>query len=270
MQADPLQQSLAAVRAAAGEAPFDMAVVLGSGLGEVVEALEVTARIPYHDLPLLPPGAVAGHAGMLCCACHGRLRILVFQGRFHCYQGLSAAQTALPVRLAAELGCRRLLLTNASGGIHPELRPGDFLYVCDHLNFLGDNPLRGGTEPRFVDLSRVYDDSGFPVLEQVASRLGCRLQRGVLAAMSGPSYETPAEVRALQLLGADAVSMSTIPEAIMAKSLGLQTLALAMIANRAAGLADEPLQHDEVLACGRRAAGHLTQFLLALLSLWQS
>jgi len=266
--ADQLQQSLEVVHAAAGGAPFDLAVVLGSGLGDVADALEITSRIPFGCLPILPPGAVSGHAGVLCCARFDNRRILVFQGRFHCYQGLSAAQVAQPVVLAHALGCRRLLLTNASGGIHPDLRPGDFLQVIDHLNFLGDNPLRGRSEPCFLDLSGIYDRSAFPVLERTAQPLGCRIRQGVLAAMSGPSYETPAEIRALQRLGADAVSMSTIPEAIMAHSLGLRTLALATIANRAAGLDNAALSHAEVLACGRAAAGHLQQLLLALLGFW--
>ncbi len=260
---------VAAVRQQAGEAPFEVAIILGSGLGGLAEQAEACAVLPYRDFPCFPAGEVAGHTGQLVAGVLQGRRTLLFQGRQHLYQGYSARQVTVPVRIAHALGCRKLLLTNASGGVNETFAPGDFMLISDHLNFLGDNPLRGERRDPFVDLSDLYQTSFFPELQQFAARCGCTLHRGVLAALSGPSYETPAEIRALRLLGADVVSMSTVPEAIMARYLRLEVVGLTLIANAAAGCTAAPLSHEEVLDAGRRGAAHFAQLVLQLLSLWE-
>lgn len=265
----PVHTLLAAVGQAAGNEPFDLAVILGSGLGDLADEVEEAAVFSYDDFPCFPPTTVAGHAGRLLA---GRLhgwRVLLFQGRFHLYEGYSAWQVSLPVRLAHRLGCRRLLLTNAAGGIRPEFAPGDFMFISDHLNLLGDNPLRGVPENPFTDLTRVYRQDLFPPLDRFARQAGVVLHSGVLAALPGPSYETPAEVRMLRLLGADAVSMSTVPEAIMARYLGMEVAGLSLVANAAAGLHGSCLSHQEVLESGRRGAKRLNSLVGGLIPLWR-
>lgn len=263
-----LAEMVAAVQDRLGAAPFDLAIILGSGLGQVAEDVLEATTWRYDAFSCFPPGAVAGHAGQLIAGIlHGR-KALVFQGRFHLYQGLSAWQAAVPVRLAHALGCTRILLTNAVGGIHAELIPGRFMFVADHLNLLGDNPLRGLCGDVFVDLTNLYRNDLFPALRVEALSRGILLHQGVLAAVPGPSYETPAEVRALRLLGADAVSMSLVPEAIMASYLRMEVVGLSFTANRAAGLGIQGLCHEEVLATGRLAAADLSGLVEQLCRLW--
>lgn len=256
------------VRRMAGEG-FDLAVVLGSGLGALADRIGTAVSIPFRDLPCFPLATVPGHAGSLVAGVLDGWRVLLFKGRHHIYEGYDARQVTASVRLARFLGCPRLLLTNAVGGINPEYRAGDFMYIADHINLLGDNPLRGETENPFVDLSRLYDQSLFPALLDYALTREIGLHRGVLAALPGPSYETPAEIRMLQRLGADAVSMSTVPEAIMGKYLGMEVAGLSIISNAAAGLAAAPLSHAEVLEAGRRGSEHFSSLVRRLVFYWQ-
>ena len=248
---------------------FDLAVVLGSGWCEAAQIGETLGIFEYHNWPCFPAGQIAGHGGQLVAVQASSWNILFFVGRFHYYQGISAFQAAFPVRLAASLGCPRLLLTCATGGINGAYRPGDFMLVEDHLNLLGDNPLRGLPGDTFVDLVGTYQHDLYDRL------LACGvdapvLHRGVLAAMSGPSYETPAEVRFLAAAGVDAVSMSTVPEAILARYLGMQVAAVAFIANRAAGLSPVAVSHQEVLTCSSQHA-HLFPCLVGLfIDAWQA
>lgn len=262
--------SLAAehVRNRTGEAPFDLAIVLGSGLGELADAAEGGTSFPYGDLPGFPVPSVAGHHGRLVAGMLEGARTLVFAGRFHTYEGYSAREVTLPVRLARALGCRRLLLTNAAGGVNPDFAPGDPMFICDHLNLLGDNPLRGVREDPFLDLSQVYEERLYPSLAAFARDAALPLRRGVLASLPGPVYETPAEVRMLRLLGADAVSMSIVPEAIMGKYLKMEVVGLSLISNQAAGLAPAPLDHAEVLAVGRRGAAGIIRLVRHLAASW--
>lgn len=263
-----LTEVVAAVRDQLGADPFDLAIILGSGLGQVAADVDQAVRWEYHSFSCFPPGAVAGHAGQLVAGIlHGR-KTLLFQGRFHMYQGLSAWQTAMPVRLARALGCRRILLTNAVGGIRADLAPGRFMFVSDHLNLLGDNPLRGLDGNIFVDLTGLYRTDLFTPLQAEALSQGVSLLQGVLAAVPGPSYETPAEIRALQRLGADAVSMSLVSEAIMARYLQMEVVGLSFTANRAAGLGTQGLCHEDVLATGRLGAADLSSLVKQLCSLW--
>jgi purine-nucleoside phosphorylase len=274
MVPDRRQGELTAVATAVtdrvGSEPFDLAVVLGSGLGDAMTSMTVAASWPYDDFPCFPPGTVAGHAGELVAGCLEGRRMLLFRGRFHLYQGLTARQVVAPVEIAHQLGCRRLLLTNAVGGIHPALAVGHFMFIDDHINLLGDNPLRGLPEPPFVDLCHLYRTDLFAPLRAFAAKEGIALKRGVLAAVPGPSYETPAEVRALSRLGADAVSMSTVPEAIMARCLGMEVVGISFVANRAAGLAQASLGHAEVLAASRRGASDMASLISALCRAWHA
>ena len=245
-----------------------LALVLGSGLADLVRRLENPRQISYRELPGFPEPTVPGHAGSLHCGELAGENVLVFQGRFHVYEGYSAWQVTAPVRLAAAVGCRKLLLTNAAGGVAAGMQEGDFMLVTDHLNLTGQNPLRGRSEAGFIDLSMLYTRHFFPQLHQQAERSGIRLHAGVLAWMLGPSYETPAEIGALKLLGASAVSMSTVPEAIVARSLNFDTVVLSFISNLAAGVGTEKLDHVAVLNSGRQAAGKLATLIELLFPLW--
>lgn len=263
--ADHLQQ---AVAVATDGRPIDLAVILGSGWSHLADAGQHLAEFPYQDWPCFPQQLIAGHAGRLVLLdLAGRL-LLCFAGRCHCYQGFSAFDASLPVRLAASLGCSRLLLTCAAGGINPAYSPGDFVWVSDHLNLLGDNPLRGLSGDVFVDLSSLYNSALYDKMRASLAAHDLRLHTGVLAAMPGPSYETPAEVRMLAGLGADLVSMSMAHEAIMARYVGCDLVGLGLIANFAAGLAEAPLQHADVLECARKAEVKALVLFEQLVAAW--
>ena len=255
------------VRGRTGNVSFDLAMILGSGLDSVAELPHEANSIPYREIPDFPQAAVAGHPGRLVAGTVEGRRVLVFAGRFHCYEGYSARQATLPIRLARELGSSRLLLTNAAGGVNPAFDAGDIMFIADHLNLMGDSPIKGmGGD--FLDLSNVYETRFFEPLKQFSKEEGTLLHCGILAALPGPCYETPAEVRMLRLLGADAVSMSTVPEAIMAKKLGMEVAGFSLIANRAAGLSPGPLNHQEVLTAARSAANVLCRLAARLIRLW--
>lgn len=241
------------LRQKTGVENFDLAVILGSGWGRASQLGEELFTVNYSDWPCFPAGQIAGHSGTLSVISYSSRNILVFSGRFHCYQGLSAFHASFPVRLASALGCPGVVLTCATGGINPQFKPGDFMLVDDHINLLGDNPLRGLSGDTFVDLTGAY---GKDINERLLGRRmdGVTLHRGVLAAMLGPSYETPAEIAYLEKAGADVVSMSTVHETIMARYLGMEVAAIAFIANYAAGKGSADVTHDDVLACSARYA----------------
>jgi purine-nucleoside phosphorylase len=241
-----------------------LALVLGSGFGHLLEEMEVAARIPYTKLPGFPPVSVGGHAGKLYLGHLAGTPIMVLSGRVHYYEGHAMERVTFAVRTLAAFGIRDLLLTNAAGGVNRRFRTGDFMVLKDHINFMGVNPLRGGATPelpRFVDLTQVYDRGLSALLNQAGRAGGVRLQRGVYLAVSGPSYETPAEIRAFARLGADAVGMSTVPEAIVARQCGLRVAALSCITNLAAGIGRAPLSHAEVLETGERVKTSATAVL---------
>lgn len=249
--------------------PCDVAVIFGSGLGRAFAVSGALAAFPYGANPVFPsvPG-IPGQTGCLSVADHEGWRILSFHGRFHLYQGLSAYAACVPVRIAHALGCRKILLTSAIGGIHPALAPGDVLYITDHLNLTGDNPLRGLSGPPFVSLTDLYCRDLLGPLQRMAADRGQQLHDGVLAALSGPSYETPAEIRMLERLGADAVGMSLVPEAIMAKALGMEVVGLSLVTNRAAGLSGSSPSHGEVLTIAAQAEERFGKMCEELLRLW--
>ena len=242
-------------------------LVLGSGLGGFAQELTDGVQIPYADIPEMPRPLVIGHAGQLCTGNVAGVPVACLQGRSHIYEGHTPARAVFGVRVLAELGCKTVLLTNAAGGIHASFEPGDLMLITDHLNLLGDNPLRGpnyAEGPRFPDLSRAYDVTLLQCARDAARAANVTLREGVYAAMLGPSYETPAEIRMLRTLGADAVGMSTVPEVIALRQLGVRVGAMSCITNLAAGISAQPLDHSEVEATARLSRSAFS----AVLSRW--
>ena len=241
-----------------------LALVLGSGFQPVLDAIKIVRETPYDDLPGFPPVGVSGHAGTLVLGLLGGTPVLVLSGRAHFYEGHSLELITFPIRVLAEFGIRDVLLTNAAGGINRRFRAGDFMAIEDHLNFMGANPLLGAPQPgraQFVDLSEAYSPALRELLVRAARATKTRLHRGVYLAVSGPSYETPAEIRAFAKLGADAVGMSTVPEAIVARQCGLNVAGLSCITNVAAGLGAATLDHADVLAQSHLVATRTVKLL---------
>jgi purine-nucleoside phosphorylase len=240
-----------------------LALVLGSGFHHVLSELRVDAEVSYARLPGFPPTGVSGHAGQLLIGHLGGTPVMVLSGRAHYYEGHPMAVVTFAVRVLAAYGIRDLLLTNAAGGVNRAFRPGDFMALTDHINLMGINPLRGGPVPgvpRFVDLTRVYDPGLRRLLARAGRASGAKLRGGAYLAVCGPSYETPAEIRAFARLGADAVGMSTVPEAIVARQCGLKVAGVSCITNLAAGRSRRTLSHAEVLETAERVkhvAAHL-------------
>jgi len=234
-----------------------LAIVLGSGFHAVAKQATLAATVPYTKLAGFLSPSVPGHSGQALIGHLGGTETLILQGRAHYYEGHSMTAITLPIRVLAEYGIECLLLTNAAGGINRKYQPGEFMAFTDHLNFMGDNPLRGPAKPgleRFVDLTQAYDPSLTKILQSAASKTKIKLHTGVYCAVSGPNYETPAEVLAYGKLGADAVGMSTVPEVIVARQCGLQVTALSCITNSAAGLTGDALTHEDVLSAGATAS----------------
>ncbi|HWY76459.1 MAG TPA: purine-nucleoside phosphorylase [Verrucomicrobiae bacterium] len=243
----------------------NLGIVLGSGFQGATARMQVDAEIGYPKLPGFPRVGVSGHAGKLVLGHFGTTAAVVLSGRAHYYEGHSMEQVTFATRVLAEFGVKDLLLTNAAGGLNKSFRPGDFMMLTDHINLMGANPLRGPVSPklpRFVDLTRTYDPGLHDLLERAAHGCGLRLRSGVYLAVPGPSYETPAEIRAFARLGADAVGMSTVPEAIVARQCGLRVAALSCITNLAAGRSKAALSHAEVLEVGEKQKDLAAQLLL--------
>ena len=241
-----------------------LAVVLGSGFHHVLTELRVEKKIPYAKIPGFPKPGVSGHVGELFFGILGGAPVLVLSGRSHFYEGHAMERATFAVRALAAFGIRDLVLTNAAGGVNKSFRAGDFMSLTDHINFMGTNPLRGPAIPglaRFVDLTEVYDPRLRKILDRAARASGVRLRRGVYLAVCGPSYETPAEVRAFARLGADAVGMSTVPEAIVARQCGVNVAGISCITNLAAGIAKNNLSHAEVLETAGRVKVHAAELL---------
>jgi purine-nucleoside phosphorylase len=244
-----LDAAVHAVRAKTSATPL-IGVVLGSGLAGLADALDAPTRIPYRDIPAMPASSVDGHPGNFFTGTMEGVPIACLQGRVHLYEGHAAQRVVFGVRLLARLGCRAVLLTNAAGGLHPSLQPGDFMLVTGHLNLTGHNPLVGPNieqlGPRFPDMSDAYDKRLNTLARETARDAGVRLHDGVYAGLLGPSYETPAEIAMLRTLGADAVGMSTVCEVIALRHMGVRTAAISCITNLAAGLAPGALSHADV------------------------
>jgi xanthosine phosphorylase len=252
------------VRAAGAPAPR-LAMVLGSGLGALADAVQDAVSFPYAELPGFPVGSVAGHAGRLVCGTLAGTPVAILQGRAHLYEGIPASDLAIPVRTVRDLGAEAIVLTNAAGSLRAEVTPGRLMALTDHINLMGANPLMGPNDdalgPRFVGLGDAYDNDLRAGLHAAGRAVGVELAEGVYLAVAGPSFETPAEIRAFRILGADAVGMSTVPEVIVARHCGLRVAAVSAITNLAEGLGDEVLSHEHTLASAAEAAKDLARVL---------
>jgi inosine/guanosine/xanthosine phosphorylase family protein len=260
-----LEEAVRRVRREWPEAAPASVLVLGSGWGELAASFGAGQALSYEDIPGLGAAQVAGHVGQLHLASAAERELLVFQGRRHWYEGLGWEPVALPVLLAVRFGAARLVLTNAAGSIHPDLNPGDLMIIDDHINAMGANPLIGPHAsiwgPRFPDQTAVYDTRLRAGLDAAADRAGITVSHGVYLAASGPAYETPAEIEAYRRMGADAVGMSTVPEAMLGHAAGLRVAAVSCISNKAAGITGKRLSHDEVLAATQAALPRMQSLL---------
>jgi purine-nucleoside phosphorylase len=247
----------------------DVAMVLGSGLGDYANGLEGASSIPYGEIPHMPLSSVQGHAGNLVAGQKAGKRIAAMQGRAHLYEGNSPHDVAFGVRLMATLGAETLIVTNAAGGIRPGLDPGALMAITDQLNLTGRSSLVGSNDeqqgPRFPDMTAAFDPALIDVASAVATEQGFALEHGVYAGLLGPAYETPAEVRMLRILGADAVGMSTVLEVLAARHMGLRVLGISCISNLAAGLSKEPLSHEEVQETARGVRSRFESLLSGVL-----
>jgi len=247
----------------AGRVPV-AAIVLGSGLGSLADDIDAIARIPYGDVPGFPSATVAGHAGeIIAGTLEGRF-VIALAGRFHMYEGHDVRLAAFPARVVHGLGANTLIVSNAAGGVNRMWQPGDLMLIRDHINLMFRNPLTGPVESgdlRFPDMSAPYDDDLAEIATSVAREQGTVLREGVYAGLLGPTYETPAEVRMLSFLGADAVGMSTVPEVIVARSIGMRVLGVSCITNLASGISNNPITHAEVLEITARAATRFTALI---------
>ncbi len=246
-----------------------IALVLGSGLGGFADELTDATRIPYQRIPDFPRSTATGHAGLLVIGKAEGIAVAAMQGRVHLYEGYSAREAAFAMRVFGRMGIRSAILTNAAGGINPEFKQGALVVIRDHINLQGANPLTGSNDerfgPRFPDMTQAYWRSYREIASAEAKRLGIEAHEGVYAALLGPSYETPAEIRYLRTIGADLVGMSTVPEVIVARHMGIRVLGISCVTNMAAGILDRPLDHSEVLETGERVKGQFIALLRAVI-----
>ena len=244
-----------------------LAVILGSGLGDFADTLDEREAIAFSAVPHFPLSSVAGHSGNVVLGKIGTAWVLCLQGRVHCYEGHDMKAVTFPIRVLGRLGIRRLIVTNAAGGINPRFRPGDLMLIRDHISLFCPNPLIGPNEaslgPRFPDMSATYSEPLRQLARNSARRLKFTLKQGVYVSVTGPSYESPAEIALLKRLGADAVGMSTVPEVIVARHMGIECLGISNITNTAAGISKRPLSHAEVLEAGERVKPRLMALISA-------
>ena len=260
-----VEEAASEVRKRAGTAVPDVAIVLGSGLGSFAGQLQDAVSIPYGELPHWPASKVIGHEGRLVIGALGGKRVAALSGRAHFYEGHDLRTVTFATRVIGRLGVKALILTNAAGGVNVDLKPGMLMVMDDHINLLGSNPLVGPNEDafgaRFPDMSEVYSKRLRGLADSVARAQGLRIGHGVYIAVHGPSYETPAEIRAFRTMGADAVGMSTVPEAIVARHMGVEVLGISCITNAAAGVLPEPLNHAEVMEVAQQVKGAFAALL---------
>lgn len=240
-------------------------LILGSGLGVLADEIENPVKIPYEEIPNFPVSTVEGHAGQLVIGNLSGKEVVVMQGRFHYYEGYPFNQVTFPVKVMKELGVQTVVVTNAAGGVNQSFEPGDLMIISDHINNMGSNPLIGPNDSkfgaRFPDMSEAYSKELRTLARDVASKLNIRIREGVYVGNTGPSYETPAEVRMIRTIGGDAVGMSTVPEVIVARHAGLKVLGISCISNMAAGILDQPLTHDEVIETTEKVRADFLKFV---------
>jgi len=244
-------------------------LVLGSGLGAFADTLSEAKQVPYAGIPSFPRSTAVGHAGQMVIGNTEGIAVAAMQGRVHLYEGYTGEQVVFPVRVFGRMGVRALVLTNAAGGINLKYQQGALVLIRDHINLQGRNPLLGHNDerfgPRFPDMTHAYSQTYRAAAQAEAKKLGIPLDEGVYAALLGPNYETPAEIRFLRTIGADLVGMSTVPEVLAARHMGMDVLAISCVTNMAAGIVDQPIQHEEVLETGRRVRGMLESLLRGVL-----
>lgn len=243
----------------------EIALILGSGLGALADEIENAEYFAYSDIPHFPVSTVQGHAGRLVIGTLEGKKVVAMQGRFHYYEGYKMEEVTFPIRVMKLLGVEKLIVTNAAGAVNTGFNPGDLMLISDHLNLTGDNPLIGGNlekfGPRFPDMSNAYNKALRDRVKKIAKSIGVELQEGVYAAMSGPTYETPAEVRMVRILGGDAVGMSTVPEVIIAVHSGIQVVGISCMTNMAAGILEQPLDHSEVMETSAKVREKFTTLM---------
>ena len=244
-------------------------LILGSGLGAFADALADATRVPYSQIPSFPRSTAIGHAGQMVLGKAGKVAVAAMQGRVHLYEGYSAQEVTFPIRVFGRMGVRAVILTNAAGGINLKFGQGALVLIKDHINLQGTNPLAGPNDdrfgPRFPDMTQAYSKSYRKAAQDEAAKLGMPLEVGIYAALLGPSYETPAEIRYLRTIGADLVGMSTVAEVIAARHMSIQVLAISCVTNMAAGILDQPLSHQEVMETGEKVRGQFEALLQAVL-----
>jgi purine-nucleoside phosphorylase len=250
---------------ARAEREVSVGIVLGSGLGAYAEDLGESVAIRYDEIPGFAHATVEGHAGRLVIGTAEDVTVAAMQGRFHFYEGYSLEEVTFPIRVLKLLGVRTLILTNAAGSLNTELSPGSLMVISDHINLMGVNPLIGPNDerfgPRFPDLTSTYDPALQNIVMEEAEAVQVDVRRGVYAALSGPSYETPAEIHMVRTLGADAVGMSTVPEAIVARHMDMKVIGISCITNLAAGVSNRPVDHSQVIAVGERVREQFTELI---------
>jgi len=265
-----VQEALARVRSEAPEARPRVGIVLGTGLGGLVEEIRIETTIPYTEIPYFPRPTVEGHAGRFLLGTLGGMPVAAMEGRYHLYEGYNAAQVAFPIRVIAALGAELLIVSNASGGMNPTYDKGDLVVIDDHINLMGANPLIGPNDdrlgPRYPDMSRPYDPALIKLAMEEALKLGIAVKRGVYVGVVGPNLETRAEYRFLRLIGADVVGMSTIPEVLTAIHAGLRVLGFSIVTDLCLPDALEPVEIADILATANRAEGKLRRLVLAILA----
>lgn len=269
---EKLQEAARYIESKIGTEPVGIGMVLGSGLGELAEVIENPVYIPYGEIPHFPVSTVSGHKGRLVIGMLEGKRVLCMQGRFHYYEGYGMDAVVFPIQVMHTLGINNLLLTNAAGCVNKEWKPGDLMLISDHIKIMGDNPLRGANYEelgdRFFDMSNAYDKDLRQVARDCAKGMGLELREGVYQLFAGPSFETPAEVRFARLCGADAVGMSTVPEAIVASHMRMKVMGISCLTNMAAGILEQPLNHKEVLETGEKVKESFSLLVRSITKAW--
>ncbi len=262
------QEAVSFIESTIGFQP-EIGLILGSGLGIIADLIEDAKVIPYHAIPHFPVSTVEGHAGELVAGQIQGKRVIMMKGRFHLYEGYAASFVTFPVRVMKAIGVKQLIVTNAAGGVNTDFEVGDLMLISDHINFMGTNPLIGPNDrelgERFPDMSEAYSKRLIQLAQKVAARQSFTFREGVYMGNLGPTYETPAEIRMARVLGADAVGMSTVPEVIVARHAGMEVLGISCITNKAAGILEQPLSHEEVMEAAEQVKPKFLQLVLGII-----